>query len=457
VSLLLCYSETQQFDKAFDLARQMLKNKNYISKYTDVQLKNGRILKKAGRTKQAIELFEQISKNTAAPAAQAEAWYELALIYQHVYGDMKKAREYYEKVLSGSGNEEVRRMAQEHKSALDQLDAYRKVLDNDFVRPDSSDSAGPGASVDSTMPPEIIRYKMGELFWLQLEEPDSALVYFEALTGDTTAGDSLQVQALYTSAWLTLYMKKDSSRADSLFNVVIARSPASLYAKRSQAELGVPVTVKTREDSAHLAFLAAEKLFFDDNDALAASREFLKVAKKYPDLDVGPQSMYSAAWLCDNVLNKNVTARKIYKALCDSFPKSELCLNEARPRLKIVEDTLQAMKTRSAQTRRERKVQAGQDTGQDLTGEQETVETEEDQAQSGQDGQDAESGLFEGPTDSALAVMEQAAKDSSAKSDTLTHMSPADSVQYQKMKSVYRRMYPRKNRYMPENDGNAPE
>jgi len=350
-ALVVCYGEIEDYSKALALAGQMLKNRHNSLHYPEIQLQKGRILKKAGKVNEAIDLFEQITKTTSsAPGLQGEAWFELALIYQHIRGDFKKAKECYEKALSLASGERIRAMAQMRNAALIELAAFRELVDNESAHGDTADTTADllktTAAVDSTMPLYMMHYKMGELFWLRLEEPDSALRHFSAISADTAADDTVLAQAIFARAWISLHMKQDSTTADSLFNLIIETCPASIFAKQAQEELGLPVTIKTRADSAHQAYTAAEKLYFDDGDALRASRAFLQVAYMYPDLDIGARGMYAAAWLCDNILQKNVTARRIYKTLCDSFPQSELCLKEAKPRLKVVEDTLAAIKMR---------------------------------------------------------------------------------------------------------------
>ena len=38
-----------------------------------------------------------------------------------------------------------------------------------------------------------------------------------------------------------------------------------------------------------------------------------------------------------------------YKKLCDDFPQSDLCINEAKPRIKVVEDTLKVLEAQKKQ------------------------------------------------------------------------------------------------------------
>jgi tetratricopeptide (TPR) repeat protein len=343
---LVCLGEMKQYDKALQTASKMLKSRYYIIHYPDIQLRKGRVLVKSGKIDAARVVFEQITKSAgSSQPLQGEAWYELGLIYQHHKGDFTKAKECYDKAASLASEESIKKDAALRAEAISSIISARSSLNDELGENDTTaDSTALKPAADTSFSPSILRYGIGENFWLRLEEPDSALNHFNIITSDTSAGDTIKRQALFAKAWIMLHMKQDSVSADSLFRYILGNYPATMYAKKAQAELGDSVTVMTREDSAMQAFTAAENLYFNDNDAVAASNAYLQVAKTYPELATGPKSIYAAAWMCDNVLNKNKTARLLYKMLCDSFPESELCAKEAKPRLQAVEDTLDAIK-----------------------------------------------------------------------------------------------------------------
>jgi hypothetical protein len=66
----------------------------------------------------------------------------------------------------------------------------------------------------------------------------------------------------------------------------------------------------------------------------------------YPECEQGLKALYAAAWINDKDLGNNKTAFKLYKMLCDSFPKSDICLSNVMPIIKTVEDSLAARKAR---------------------------------------------------------------------------------------------------------------
>jgi outer membrane protein assembly factor BamD (BamD/ComL family) len=185
---------------------------------------------------------------------------------------------------------------------------------------------------------------MSELYWLELQQPDSAYAHFLRLAADSTLSGQHTAKALYSASWIALFSQKDTTAFDSLFAQLTLRFPSDAFTKQAQLDRGYSSTVTTPQDSAAKLFGAAEQLYVQDNNPLAAANAYLKVYKSYPTLELAPKSLYASAWLCDNELYKKETAKMLYEKLCAEYPLSEYCLQGARPRIKVAMDTLQALK-----------------------------------------------------------------------------------------------------------------
>ena len=349
--LLICYSELDNYTEAVDLADKMLKNKQYLKYASKILLQKGIILKIMGRLTDAIKVLVDITKGTGPADIQGKAWYELALIYQHEFSDFEKAKECFIQVQSFSTDKELLAIADERIQGIDLKNQYQSEIDS------KSDKRKKKVS-DESEDINVTNYKIAEVYWINLSEADSALNYFTIITADTLADSAILMKSLYARAWILRFIKQDTATSDSLYNGIIAKYPATIVAKKSQQDRGVTVTVKTRGDSANLAFIEAERLCFNDKNPVAAVNQYYKVAKKYADQkDIASNSIYAAAWVCDNVLNKNKKAFMLYKKLCDDFPQSDLCINEAKPRIKIVEDTLKVLEAQKKQNGAEKRPQ----------------------------------------------------------------------------------------------------
>jgi tetratricopeptide (TPR) repeat protein len=329
--LASCYTDKDEPVRALGIINAMLANKQYISRMALMRLKKGDILYKLNRIDEAIDFYKQVAESPTAGDAAGEAWFSLGCIYQMKKDNLKKAKECFDKALSLLKDPDMKETATRRSKAIEALFKYR----GEKKAPDTS-KALVASSTD---------FKIGELFWLELDQPDSAYKHYCASVRDSQYSAQAP-KALYSAAWIARYALADSVKADSLCKLLIARYPANIYAQKAQVARGETITVFTRQDSARDAFDAAEKLFYADNRPDSAALAYIEVYKKYPDSDFGPKSLYAAAWINDNVLDKNRTAKVLYDMLCDTFPASSYCQNEARPRLKVVADSLAALRVR---------------------------------------------------------------------------------------------------------------
>lgn len=358
--LLLSYENQKHYEKALALSARMLKNKQYLQYSGKIQLERAIVFTLMNRIDEAVDALEKITKGpgvkTVPKEIQARGWYELGLIYQHKKGDFEKARECYDNVIKTGANPNLADLAKEKIAAIDQLKEADKKL--------ASLRGQSGKSVDS------IHYNYGEVYWLKLSEADSALNHFLAICADTKADSGFVMKSMYASAWILRFIKNDTTRSDSIYSAIIKRYPATNVAQRAQQDLGVPVTVLTRQDSALQAFVDAEKLYFDNQDPVGAVNAYYKVAKKYRDIThIAAHSIYAAGWICNNVLAKNTKAFMLFKMLCDSFPNTELCEKGARQQVKYVEDTLKII-----QASKKKETGKKQKTGKSVS---DTVKTQE--------------------------------------------------------------------------------
>ncbi|MBN1980013.1 MAG: tetratricopeptide repeat protein [Chitinivibrionales bacterium] len=326
--LLLSYKNLAQNEKAEELVDRMLAHKQYITHTAQLLVEKGIIYLQLHKSAEAEKMFLQVTstKNSPAPL-QGMAWFQLAQLYQHTHHNFSKAKQYYQKAFGLLVDEKLRRLSQERIKGIE----LTTVL-ADSVTKNSADTSGKRMNY---------YYKLGEVYWLNLQEPDSALKQFTTIASDRTADSASVMKSLYAQAWIHRFIKRDTLTSDSLYRKIIQRYPSSLVAQKSQRDIGQVVTVETRQDSAKRAFIEAERLYFEEHDPVAAVNAYYRVSKKYRDIaDVAAESIYAAAWICDVVLSKNQKAFELYKMLCDSFPTSALCVNAAILKVKVVEDTL---------------------------------------------------------------------------------------------------------------------
>jgi tetratricopeptide (TPR) repeat protein len=323
-----CHAEKGGLARALELAGVMLTTKLYVSHVPVMLLKKGEILDRLNKTDEAMTVFKQITDLYGTSDFVGNAWFELGRIHQVKKGDMAKAKECYDKAVTMLKDDAIKEIASRRSKAIDTI-----------VKMRSGKSVTDSLKSDTTTPPD---FKIGELFWLELDQPDSAFKHYCASARDTLHRAQIP-KALYSAAWIARYALEDSVKADSLYILLIRKYPANTYSRKAQEAKGGPITIVTRQDSARDAFHAAERLYAEGNEPEAAAEAYVKVYDSFSETDFGSKSLYAAAWIHDFVLDKNRSAKKLYELLCDSFPKSSYCL-DSKPRLKTVTDTLAVLR-----------------------------------------------------------------------------------------------------------------
>ena len=253
-ALLDCYMEIDSLQKALTLSDAMKSKKSYENHKEEILFKKAMVLSRLGRYDEAIDILRNLtinidSSNVASDTSQirARALYELALLYQKKKNDMENADKYFS-LSSRSIDTLSREISKKRISALERLNKLREGKD----------------SLDGPLVSR--KYKIAELFKYELDVPDSAYYHYLELTKDSTADSEFVSRAISAAAFVARDELKDTLRADSLFKLLISRFPATELAKDAQKQLGVKVTIKTRQDSAYEAFCRAEDLLYKNGD-----------------------------------------------------------------------------------------------------------------------------------------------------------------------------------------------
>jgi tetratricopeptide (TPR) repeat protein len=265
------------------------------------------------------------------PANQAVAgfaWFEKGNIYLDPKGEFLKAKDCFAKAIMILQDTLVKAVAVQRVRSLDSFFLFCGIKDTID-------------SVKHTALRNVIDFKIGELFWLEMNLPDSACAHFKRIA---QSNDSLRPKALYCVFYILRNSLRDTANADSLYSSLLKEYPSNIYTKRAQIDCGRKISVHTRLDSASDAYTSAESLFFKVDAPETAVAAFKNVYDSFPDCEPGLKALYASAWINDEVLKNNKTAYKLYRMFCDTFPKCEICANIVKPKLKTVSDSLAARK-----------------------------------------------------------------------------------------------------------------
>jgi outer membrane protein assembly factor BamD (BamD/ComL family) len=169
-------------------------------------------------------------------------------------------------------------------------------------------------------------FQIAELFLLKLSETDSALALLAKM--DSTLTDSaLKVRATYTRAFIYDEFKQDTAKAYPLYKAIIENYPQTNYAKQAQANMGLQVSAKTKEDFANESFLKAEEAWLNAQKIPVENIEEIETAYKktialydsviagFPETQTALQAMYVKATILANEIGNLDSARAIFVKL----------------------------------------------------------------------------------------------------------------------------------------------
>ncbi len=343
LALSTCYLELDSLSRSLEIVSKMQEKRHYAQHLSTILFRKGVLLSRLERYDESISTFEKLTIDHPEDSIAGEAWMQLAEIYQKDKADFIKARECYSEAVKLLKDEEKRELAKERLAAIEELMAFwGKTSPTSDSLTEPKQTAVNKADTSDTLD----HFHIAELFWLSLGEPDSALKHYIAVSTDTSGKKDSVSKALYVAGWISMKVLGDSASADSILSVLVDRYPASEYAKVAQQVLGEDITVKTRADSAMVKYAHAEQILYAEKNPSAAADAFEGVHELYPDQPYGAKALYAAAYINDFVLEKNKSAFDLYRQLCREHPENDLCLREAKPRLKVVSDTLRVRKAR---------------------------------------------------------------------------------------------------------------
>ncbi len=255
-------------------------------------------------------IYQEVAIESSGNAAGAAANYNLGLIYQLDYEDYKKAKSYYDKAKSRKADQSIYKDALQRSSDIGKLEQFlkRNVLDTSSTREDINNAAA-------------TQYLLAELYFFQLDKPDSAYQEFEYIIKNFP--DSyLAPKALIAMATLKRDFYNDTLAFDSTLRIVLTDYIRSDYAPEAIDLLGLSGTA-IDTGYARYYYHKAEKFVFDDNNIDSASYYFNLIADSFPESNLNVKARYSSIWINEEFANTGDSS--IYYAyvdFVDSFPST---------------------------------------------------------------------------------------------------------------------------------------
>lgn len=313
-----CLINLKQYLAAADEFKELYKNPEYESKQPDYLVRIGEAMMLAERYPDGIVVLNKVNTDYPRTEFAARSYFNLGVYEQTKTLDYDKAIVFYDSSFISRTVSKWGQDSRERRDALKRLIAMRNQNDEDRKKDSIPNLNGFFNS----------EFQIAELFLFKLDEVDSALKRLDVVIEQ--APDSVRVlRATYAKAYIYDEMMNDPDAAEEIYKEIIEKYPNTEYAKQAQANLGMRVTLKTREDLAKDRYMQAESLWtiatemplemMDKVDS-AYDRAFVSfdsLYREYPETQAGIQALYMKAIYFQMDPARLDSTMLIYKTLRD--------------------------------------------------------------------------------------------------------------------------------------------
>ncbi len=337
------------FDGALITLEPLLRDERFVDQLPRTRIEIARTHELAGELESAIYLYNELigeeieadaQKNPSSTQTQRtvsftteaqEAHYRLARIHENTFGDLTRAGALYDVASRGRGL--MADSAKTRKQDIDSWTGFHTALT------DTSDST-------LTLRQSSILYSLGELFFFQLNDPDSSLYYFEMIT--TEHPKSIErPRALYAIGWILANVHGDTTAARDVWRDLLADTTQSILVDELQREVRTLIdgTDQVETDPAEERFQrvfaawsetlendppdppndlvdsAAVAQWWDDwrnrhrERSVAYAPELDSIIAQHPESPYAARSRFILAWTAENVLEDTARAADQFRIL----------------------------------------------------------------------------------------------------------------------------------------------
>lgn len=312
-----CLANQKKYLQAADEFKELYKVEAYEKNRPFYLVRIGEMTLLADRHADAFVIFNKVNSEYPKTEYASRSYFNMGDYEQTKVLNYELAMSYYDSSYIARSISEFGRKSRERRNALRQLIGFRDQNEEALARKD-------------TIPDMKKFFKnefmIAEIFLLKLSEADSAVARLTNLI--EKAEDSATVmRASYARAFVYDEFLNDPDTAEELYKEIIEKYPNTEYAKQAQANLGMNVTMKTREDEARERYMVAESLWtvasevplnkmdLVDSAYSTAFAAFDSVYREYPQTQSGIQALYMKAVYFQMNPNRLDSAVAVYREL----------------------------------------------------------------------------------------------------------------------------------------------
>lgn len=318
-----CLIKTNKFLQAADEFKELYKNPDFESSRPMYLVRIGEATMLAEKHADAIVILQKVNEEYPRTEHSSRSYFVLGDYEQNKTMNYENAIAYYDSSFIARSISEWGRESRERRDALKRLVAMRNV--NDTLRQKDSIPNMTGFFGNE--------FQIAELFLFKLDEVDSAVTRLNAIIEESK--DSAQVlKATYAKAFILDEFVHDPDAAEEVYKEIVEKYPDTEYGKQAQANLGMRVTLKTREDLARERYLVAESLWtiasempldqmdLVDSAYVTAFVAFDSLYHEYPETQSGAQALYMKAMYFKMNPERVDSTLRVFQELHDKYSQT---------------------------------------------------------------------------------------------------------------------------------------
>lgn len=315
----LCSFRMQRVSVGLEYLDQLVQDPLYFDSLGILKLTMAEGYENDEELTQAEAIYEDVAATSEKKSWQAMAQYRLGLIYQFDYGQLNKAKAYFDKAAEADRGSPIRNDAVMRSSDIGKLKTFARNPLDSTATPKAIDEAA------ST------QYELAELYWYKLNQPDSAMAEMQYLV-DSFATSYRAPQAMIALAQMYRDQLSDSTRADSLLKAMLRKHPHSDLVPNALEALGLKGTAADT-GYAGVYIDQGEDFLLDDRNIDSAIAAYQYVVDNFPDSKYHVLSRFALIWLRENYDSPgDSSVYYAYKEFADSF-QGDLWANVALRRI----------------------------------------------------------------------------------------------------------------------------
>lgn len=307
----VCSFRLQSIDAGMDYLGKLIANESYYDSLGTLKLRLAEGYELDGDLIQAENYYSEVATESKNNIQVAEANYRLGLIYQFDYDNLTLAKEYYDKAAKANRSTYAGADAFQRSTDIGKLDEFKeKVKSDTLTTQEAIDNAG------------ARQYELAELFWFNLNKPDSAINEMRYLIENFPSAYDAPKAMIALSAMVKSF-EGDSVKADSILNQALIDYSNSDYMPDILAALelkGTPV------DTGYPAyyFNKAEDYLVDSEMIDSAEYFYQVVVDSFPDSKYYIQARFALIWLKETYKSPGDSSIfYAYQEFADSFAGTE--------------------------------------------------------------------------------------------------------------------------------------